>query len=266
MNNEILSYFNLHSLPFSKEIKTDELEIFPSFKSIFDSLKMLINSRGIGVITGKSGSGKSCLIRNLISSLNPGLYKPFYICHSSVTLTEFYRHLAVSLGLEPMARKDSMFRVIKMRVLALNKSNRVHPVFFIDEAHLLRNDILQELRLLCNFDIDSFNAMTIILCGQPSLNLKFGLTILESLANSIILNLSVDGLREEETFSYIENRIARSGNSSPLFTKNAMKAIHQASGGILRTINTIANASLIKVYQLKTQQVEAEHVNIVISR
>lgn len=266
MDREALSFFNLQSIPFSKEISVSDFMDFGSADFTYKSLLSLINTKGVGVLTGKSGTGKSCLIRKIFDGLNRGLYKPIYICHTSVSLIEFYSHLSVSLGIEPVGRRSAMFRMIKERVISLNKNNKVHPFLVIDEAHLLKNDILQELRLLLNFEIDSLNAITILLCGQPSLEYKFSLSILEPLVNSITYFLKLDGLKEEETYTYIESRISKTGNSGVLFTKNAMKLIHSASAGILRTINNISNASLIKAFQMKSQTVEAEHVNMVISR
>ena len=78
---------------------------------------------------------------------------------------------------------------------------------------MLSNEILKELRLLANFEVDSVNAMTILLCGQESLLQKFGLSILESLANSITISVSTDGLPKEETFSYVEQRITACGGN-----------------------------------------------------
>lgn len=266
MTKELLSYYNLHRHPFTKEIDDVQLVEFESFKQTVEHVKVLIEMRGIGVLTGKSGSGKSCIIRKVISDLNPGLYRPIYLCHSSVSLIEFYFHLAVSLGIEPVSRKAKMFKSIKERIEQLNKSNRIHPVLFIDEAHLLRNDILAELRLLLNFDIDSTHAATVILCGQEQLPMKFGLSSLESLANSITMTINAENLREEETIVYIEKRVADSGNSSPLFTKNAYAAVHQAAGGNLRIIGNIASAALVKAYQMNSQLVEADHVKMVLAR
>ena len=240
MTREMKSYFNLTETPFTKDIKTDSLSLLPSLEKISGALKLLVDTRGIGVMTGKPGTGKSCLLRLLISNLNPGLYKPLYICHSSTSLLEFYGHLAVQLGLEPRHRRGAMFQDINERIVSLNNSSRIHPVLIIDEAHLLRNEILQEIRLLTNFEIDSYSGLTVLLCGQESLNMKFGLSILESLANSITITVSVEGLKEEETFAYIEDRLTVLGSSKPLFTKNALKLIHQVSGGIMRNINRVA--------------------------
>ncbi|MFA5141314.1 MAG: AAA family ATPase [Elusimicrobiota bacterium] len=267
MNNRaMLSFFGLSAVPFTKEIATTELQLLPSVERNLSAAKLLVETHGIGVITGKSGTGKSCLLRLLADSLPPGLYRPYYVCHSSVGIVEFYTHLVTLFGLEPCYRRAAMFRDLKEHMLSLNAASHLHPVLLIDEAHLLNNDILAEIRMLTNFNIDSLNALTVLLCGSEALSRKFGLTMLESLANSITITIGVDSLAKEETFSYVETRLRACGPKAPLFTKNALELIHQASAGILRTIGTIANASLLKAFLAKSQQVEAEHVQSVIQR
>ena len=122
------------------------------------------------------------------------------------------------------------------------------------------------LSLLTNFEIDSRNALTVLLCGQQTLTKKFGLTQLEPLANSIVIQTHLTTLPKEETFSYIEQRIAQVGGNTGMFTQNALALTHQASAGIMRTINTIAQAAMMKAYLGKSQQVEAEYVQNVIER
>ena len=168
-SREMLSYFALTALPFTKEIPTEELQMLPSVERNLAAAKLLVETRGIGVITGKAGTGKSCLLRPLSENLPPGLYKPFYICHSSVGIVEFYTHLVTAFGLEPCYRRATMFRELKDHVLSMNNTAHVHPVILLDEAHLLNNDILAEIRLLTNYQIDSVNALSVILCGAESL-------------------------------------------------------------------------------------------------
>lgn len=266
MNEECRIYFGLSSLPFTKEIPTTQLLQLPTIAQALTSLQLLIETRGIGVLTGKSGTGKSCLLRLLNASLHPGLYTGIYLCHTSIGLLEFYIHLCTAFGIEPTNRRASMFRALKDRILHLARSANTHPVILVDEASCLNNDILRELRLLANFDMDSYNALTILLCGQESLLQKFGLSILEPLANSITVSVSLPGLPQEEVFSYLEQRITACGGNPALFTKNAVHLIAQASMGILRTVNTIANSALVHARYANSPQVEKEHVQMVLQR
>ena len=159
-----------------------------------------------------------------------------------------------------------MFKNVKERIITLNQSNHIHPILMIDEAHLLSNDILQEIRLLTNFEIDSVNALTVLFCGMDSFNMKLGLSILESLANSVTISIFIDSLKKEETFSFIEKRISDCGNTNRIFTKNALELIHQVSGGILRIISRICYGALLNAYYSKSETIEAEHIKSIVER
>jgi type II secretory pathway predicted ATPase ExeA len=235
-------------------------------ENALNSAKLLVETRGIGLLTGKSGTGKSSLLRMLKESLNPALFRVVYLCHSSIGVHEFYTHLTAGLGLPPKGRRAAMFRAAKERIYSLHTSEKIHPVLIIDEAHLLSHDVLQEIRLLTNFEIDSINALTVLLCGQESLNLAFGLSMLESLASSITINIRLGSLPAEESFVYLEKRISDCGNSATLFTKQALTLIHQAAGGVFRSIGIIAWAAMQKAFMSKATQIEAEHVKTVIER
>lgn len=266
MKDTVAAYFGFSDPPFTKELPVAALQQLPSVEQALASLNMLVSTKGIGVLTGKSGTGKTSLLRLLNDQLNPGLYKGFYLCHTSVGVLEFYTHLCDAFGLESSGKRAIMFRRLKERILHLSRTGKRHPVLMIDEASLLNNDILREIRLLTNFDMDSYNAMTLILCGQESFLQKFGLSILEPLANSITISVTLSGLKKEETFSYIEQRLQATGANTGLFTKNALTLIHDASAGILRTINSIANGALLNAWYARSPQVETEHVQIVIKR
>lgn len=111
----------------------------------------------------------------------------------------------------------------------MHRQARTHPVLIIDEAHLLANEILADLRLLTNFEVDSSKALT-VLCGQESLARKFDLSILEALANSITVVVQTRGLGKDDTMSYVEERIKSCGGQSGLFTKQALITFDIRSG------------------------------------
>lgn len=263
---EMLSYFNLSQLPFTKEVDVHTLIRLPSVEQAFLQLQYLVSLKGIGVLTGKSGTGKSCLLRILADSLSTSSYRLVYLNHSSVSTTEFYSHIACGFGLQPVGRRSSLFRKVREQIESLYSSKRQTSILVIDEAHLLSTDILQELRMLSNFVFDSKCFLIVLFCAQEDFLLKMRLASLESLANSISVIVKLEGLAADETCSYIEKRISVSGCSTPLFTKSALNAIHLASGGCMRVINTIALSSLNKVFLQKGKQVEAEHVQMAIAR
>lgn len=261
---DILSYFSLQGHPFSKEILTSDLVSLPTLQRAEEQINLLLETRGIGLFTGPSGSGKSTLIRKIAGELNPGLYKAFYISHTSLATAEFYQTFAFELGLVPKGRRNTVFQDIKACITDFHEQKRMHPVIFIDEAHLLATDTLRELRLLTNFQYDSRNACTLMLIGHSDLRVKLSLNIFASLANSITYSIRLDALPMEESATYIENRVNALGASPGLFTRNAIKLIHDFSGGILRVTANAAWQSLLKAYEQDSNVVEKEHVQMVI--
>lgn len=263
---EVYSHFSLSGDPFSKEIGTDDLLLLPAIKEALKQIKILFQVKGIGILTGEAGSGKTCLLRLAARDLPPGLYQPYYIYHTSVGILEFYTHICDSFGLQSCGRRAVMFKRIHDHILHMNKTSRIHPVLIIDEADKLGNDILQEIRLIANFEYDSVHALTILLCGQEHLINKLGLSILVSLANSIAISTRIANLERQETLTYLEERIAKVSTGAHLFTKPAMGLIHDASAGVMRVINHMALQSLIKAYMTNSPTVEAEHVQALLTR
>jgi type II secretory pathway predicted ATPase ExeA len=257
---DMLSYFNMNSDPFARDIEPARLLKLPSIEESLASLGFFCERRGIGLLIGKSGSGKSCLLRLLVSGLPVGLYQPVYLCHSTVSLPEFYGHLAAAFTLQSQGRRSTLFRAVKDHVYQLHRSQRIHPVLIIDEAHCLSNDILVELRQLLNFQYDSETCMSILLCGQEDLLARLRLSLLEPLANSVTTTVTMKPLTLDETTSYLEERLRQVGARTDLFSQPAVRAIHNASHGVMRSINAIASGGILKAWRVKAQVVESDFI------
>lgn len=258
--SDMLSYFNMSQDPFAHDLDQSHLLRLPGIEDSLSSLGFFCERRGIGVLVGKSGSGKSCLLRLLVAALPVGLYRPVYLCHSTVSVSEFYGHLAAALNLPVRGRRATLFRAVQEHVLQLHRSNKIHPILIIDEAQCLSNDILIELRQLLNFQYDAETCMSILLCGQEELLARLRLSFLESLANSVTTTVVMKPLLSEETASYLEERLKHSGARADLFSPPAVRAIHNASHGIMRSINALASAAIQKAWRAKTETVESEFV------
>ena len=149
-------YYGLEFNPFEKgqpdiEISTND------FKEALGRLNYLKDVRGIGLFTGRSGTGKTFIMKKFSETLNPGLYKVIYMPMSTLTTIEFYRELSSQLGLEPQHKKIDNFRNIQSYIKSTVDEKRIVPVIILDEDQFLKNDILNDLIMLLNFNFDSNN-------------------------------------------------------------------------------------------------------------
>lgn len=230
----IEAYFNLKKSPFQKDI--DPKDIFASdctreLKQRFEYLKQ---HRGIMLLTGVPGSGKTLHLRAFVDSLNKNLYKYFYIPLSTVNILDFYRQLAVSLGLvKPPYRKAQLFSCIQSAIQDYVENMKKIPVIIFDEAHLFMNDNFCELQIITNFNLDSIDPAIFILAGQPHLRDRLLSPIHQSFNQRIFLKFHLTPLSKEETINYINHHLHLCGNLNPIFSPNALSAIYQVLSGSL---------------------------------
>jgi type II secretory pathway predicted ATPase ExeA len=238
------SRYGLEFNPFlknSKEILVNTKE----HKEITFRLDYLAKTKGFGILTGGAGRGKTTAIRSFASSLNPSLYKVIYSSLSTLTVNDFYRNLAEELGAQPSFRKPDNFRVIQDEISRLALEKKKTPVIIIDEANYINNAILNDLKILFNFEMDSRDRAAILLAGLPQLNSTLRLGIHEPLRQRIVMNYNLDGLTKEEGRLYILEKLKGAGCNQPVFEDNAIEAILNAADGTPRIINKLCNASLL---------------------
>lgn len=253
-------HFELKFNPFDKEISTDKLFASHDTKELDSRLKYMLDNRGICLIVGEPGCGKSTALRRLTENLNRTLYKPCYLPLTTLTVKDFYHAMASLLGETPTYRKISLFTQIQDAIQNLYYEQRVTPVIIIDEIHMAPMSILDDLRLLFNFKIDSANPFVLILAGQPQIRNKLALNTCYPLRQRISMRYSMQGLTFEETADYCNSRMKIAGCMNEVFTPSALNAIHTISAGIPRSINNIAVQSLMYSTVRKMQVVDEEAV------
>jgi general secretion pathway protein A len=254
------TYFGMSGEPFPKDIPPKDLFLSPQFKELSTRLDYLVKKRGIGLVTGQVGSGKTTAIRALCNALNPGLYKPLYLPNTTGSILDLYNSLAELLCLIGSNSRAKLYIQIHQEIERLVESKKISPVLIVDEAHLLRIEALEELRLLTNYHMDSQDHLTLILVGQTELRRKLGLNINEPLNQRIIMRYHLEGLTRKELPLYLNHCLNRVGVTHPLFSEPAIEAIYQATKGIPRKINLLAQASLMACTAKKSQIVDADHI------
>lgn len=225
----------------SKDIPVDTAEMSEAKVR----LNYLGNTKGFGVLTGEPGRGKSTAARIWTSSLNPSLFKVSYNSLSSLTVMDFYRQIAASLGAEPSFRKNDLFNDIQREVKRCALEKRITPVIVIDEADMLSHKILSDLQIMFNFEMDSRDLAVILLVGQPRLNTTLNQSTHESLRQRIVMNYHMGGFSKEEGRTYIIKKLDGAGCRQTVFDENAVEAILNSANGTARMVNKICSRSLM---------------------
>ena len=163
-------HFGLTQHPFSNEIEPEELFLATSYKELEVRLAHLIDMRGIGLVTGDSGSGKTCCCRKVLHALHASLYRVLYVCLSTGNVMDLYKTISWEMGLPVERSRAALFRQIRAEVTRLVSEARCRPILVIDEAHHLRPEVLEELRLLTNYNMDAENRLCLLLLLFITLN------------------------------------------------------------------------------------------------
>lgn len=118
-------------------------------------------------------------------------------------------------------------------------------IIILDEANYLKNGILNDLKILFNFEMDSSDQAVVLLAGLPQLNNTFNLAIHEPLKQRIVMNYHIENLNKEESRKYIQEKLKGVGCHQQIFEASAVEAIINASNGVPRLINQLCNKSLL---------------------
>jgi type II secretory pathway predicted ATPase ExeA len=253
-------HFGLTGYPFGNEIAPEEMYASAAMRELATRLGHLVEMSGIGLVTGDSGSGKSTACRAMVARLHSGLYKVFYVPLSTGNPMDMYKSIAWEMGLPVERSRAALYRQIKSEVTRLCTETRTRPVLILDEAQWLRSDVLEEMRLLTNYAMDSENRLCLLFCGQTELRRRIAMAVHEALSQRIVVRFQLPPLSRDETDKYITHLLRRAGTELPLFEPAAVEAIFQAAGGLPRRVNRLAHHTLLAAAVAKAKVATADHV------
>jgi len=239
-----LDFFSLSIEPFSKEVDDKDLWLPPSKKSLVDDLVESIEARESVVLTGEPGVGKTCVLRALRHALPTDRFRLTYCHNATLGRRDFYRQLCLALGLSPSATAAAVFYAVAQHVEDLARDRRAHPVFLLDEAHLLHQDTLDHLHILLNYEWDSKALLSLVLVGLSDFDDRLRVRRNRSLASRIHRRFVIDPLTPEDTGDYLRARLARAGCNRDVFAADAVTILHEAAGGALRDLDRLATSCL----------------------
>lgn len=252
------SRFGMEYNPFIKNIRNEVIVKTNSYTEVQSRLTILQNIKGFGLLTGNPGSGKTTAIRQWTKNMNSSQYKVIYIPISTLTTIEFYKSLAMNLGLEPSYRKIANYHNIQNNINYLALEKHITPVIVLDEADSLNASILCDLKMIFNFEKDSQDRAVVLLSGLPMLNTILNRASNEALRQRLIMNYNMDLLTKEEAEMYIKEKIKTAGGNDDIFTPQAINSIINASSGVMRNISKICNTCLMAADAKKLNHIDEE--------
>jgi len=242
--NDLLAWFGLKHMPFDKNIKSKNAFHTEPFKEATARMDYIKQRGGILLLTGDPGVGKTLALRNYVENLNENLFKAYYTPLSTLSRTDLLAHLNRLLGLPHRIAKSAVYAQIQKSLLESREQMGKTIFLIIDEAHLLQTGPLEELRLLTNFKMDSYDPFILVLSGQSDLRRVMEFAVMEPFNQRIAMRYHMPGLTSEETRSYVTHHLKLAGAQQPILNDNAMDAVYELSFGIPRKIGTITEQAL----------------------
>jgi general secretion pathway protein A len=248
-------FYRLRDIPFSLAPDPKYLFRTESLLEVFANLQYGIeHGKGIVVVTGEVGTGKTTVLRSMLQSLDRSVLAA-YIFNPLLSTGEFFDLLAGEFRLRTEQSKSAMLRLLGY-VLMSRQAQGLRTVLVVDEAHLLPPHLLEEIRLLLNFETNREKLLQVILCGQPELHRFLSQPELRQLKQRVSLKCSIKPLAEHETNEYIRWRLRVAGaKDEALFQPEAVRLIHRYSGGIPRIINNICDNALLTGFGESSQTI-----------
>jgi type II secretory pathway predicted ATPase ExeA len=213
--------------------------------------------KGLSILVGDIGAGKTTLARRMLDSLPEAEYEAalLVIIHSGITANWLLRRIALQLGVEnPAQEKLALLSQLYQRLLQIYESGK-KAVVLIDEAQMLETrELMEEFRGLLNLEVPERKLISFVFFGLPEIekNLKLD----PPLAQRVAFRYKLEPFTAESTEAYVKHRLRLAGSPRMPFTPEALLAIHQASGGTPRVINTLGDNALFEAFLSRQEAID----------
>lgn len=245
---DYLKFYNLKEHPFSNALDTRFYYNSTQHADAIVRIKYAIETmKGLAVVAGDVGTGKTTLARRLLDELDENKYEAalLVVLHSSVTADWLMKKIAIQLGVEtPLDSKIELMGQIYERLTKIHEEG-LKTVVLIDEVQMFQSqEIMEEFRGLLNMEGSYGKLITFVFFGLPKIDDILSLD--DPLKQRVAVKYKLKGFEENTTKEYIEHRLKVAGCDNNIFASDTMGIIHHYSNGIPRLINTICDNALLE--------------------
>lgn len=256
--DEILRAWGLRHTPFAADDKTADIFLTDTHRESLDLLDTTAALRGVMVLTGTPGTGKSTLLKNWLSGLEPKRFLPLLITQSSLSATGVLEVLLAKLGERARFKRSTNLLLLEKHLADLEP---VTLVLALDDAQNYPGPALEELRMLLGLGGRHRSAFALILLGDDYLLGSLRLSVQRALFSRISATAKLGNLPREDTPAYLNWHVSRAGLDRDIFAPAALDMISEASEGNPRILGLLAQASWIQAARQNSLTIDADHVH-----
>lgn len=250
-------FFGFSEKPFTITPNPHFVFLSSIHREAFARLLYGVDSRaGFIALTGEVGTGKTTMLRTLLTQLDPDKYRSALIFNPCMSAEQLLAGICREFGIEECEQNSSGFLDALNRFLIEQNSAGRTAVLVIDEAQNLAPDVLEQVRLISNLETERDKLIQIILAGQPELNDVLRRHDLRQLSQRITVRCQLTPMKLDDTTRYINHRLMISGSRIPdIFTTAAIRRIYRFSRGIPRLINVACEQALVVAWTRELRSV-----------
>ena len=257
-------FYELSHTPFSRDIPTTCLYPSVMMEEVLGRLKHAAGRQLFAVMTGDCGTGKTTIVRKLKDTLDRSEFMLMYLADSKLTPRHFYKGLLEQLGAWSKFYRGDAKRQLHREIELMKGIHCLQPVVVVDEAHLLDREMLEEVRFLLNFRMDSLSPMALILVGQNELLDRFKLQAYGAIRQRIDLQCKLPHLDRAQVGEYIKHHLTYAGAEHEIFSDAAIDEIYRFSSGAARLVNKVCTHCMLYGAQNGRRIIDDHMVKLVI--
>jgi type II secretory pathway predicted ATPase ExeA len=239
-------HFGFTKTPFHKSMKARDMFDSCGQRELYQALGMWADLRGIALVTGASGVGKSITLRRFVADLDEARYRVVRFTYLPTTVTGFLRSFSRSLGLRMRMHGADLFDAAREHLVAYEDEHGPHPVILIDDAEGISVPVLDAIRRLTAYELDAEDRFSVLLSGTEDILSALRHPNLDSLRSRIGYAQILKAFTLEDTRNYIRFHLERADVKSDLFSDDAVRRVFQATHGKPRSINQLCLQTLVQ--------------------